>query len=92
MADSRQVQGSLAILPPIETARKDLPEPGLAETDRTMRTLEIAMNHPAEVQPQGNFQDGGNAIRTLLVSVVGLLPVGVVSGMMLMQILGVWTY
>ncbi len=34
----------------------------------------------------------GNALRTIIVSAVGLLPVGVVSGMMLMQILGVWTY
>lgn len=31
-------------------------------------------------------------LRTIIVSAVGLLPVGVVSGMMLMQILGVWTY
>ena len=36
--------------------------------------------------------NGGNALRTLMVSAVGLLPVGLVSGMMLMQILGVWTY
>lgn len=34
----------------------------------------------------------GSVVRTLLVSAVGLLPVGVVSGMMLMQILGIWTY
>jgi len=34
----------------------------------------------------------GSALRTLIVSAVGLLPVGLVSGMMLMQILGVWTY
>ncbi len=50
------------------------------------------MNRPARTHPQGSFHEGGNTIRTLLVSVVGLLPVGVVSGMMLMQILGVWTY
>ncbi len=31
-------------------------------------------------------------VRTVVVSALGLLPVGVVSGMMLMQILGVWTY
>jgi hypothetical protein len=57
-----------------------------------MKTLEIAMNSPARTRPQGSFHEGGNTIRTLLVSVVGLLPVGVVSGMMLMQILGVWAY
>ncbi len=31
-------------------------------------------------------------VRTVVVSALGLLPVGVVSGMMLMQILGLWTY
>lgn len=31
-------------------------------------------------------------LRTVVVSALGLLPVGVVSGMMLMQILGIWTY
>jgi len=34
----------------------------------------------------------GSALRTIIVSAVGLLPVGLVSGMMLMQILGVWAY
>ena len=33
---------------------------------------------------------GGISIRTLLVSFLGLLPVGVVSTMMLMDIFGVW--
>ena len=37
-------------------------------------------------------QSAGKSLRTLVVSAVGLLPVGVVSGMMLMQIFGVWTY
>jgi len=37
-------------------------------------------------------QDRGNSTRTLLVSFLGLLPVGLVSGLMLMDILGVWTY
>ena len=37
-------------------------------------------------------QNRANALRTIIVSAVGLLPVGVVSGMMLMQIFGVWTY
>jgi hypothetical protein len=31
-------------------------------------------------------------IRTVVVSALGLLPMGIVSGMMLMQIFGVWTY
>jgi hypothetical protein len=31
-------------------------------------------------------------LRTLIVSVLGLLPAGVVSSMMLLQIFGVWTY
>lgn len=31
-------------------------------------------------------------VRTMVVSALGLLPVGLVSGMMLMQILGIWTY
>jgi len=34
----------------------------------------------------------GNAVRTVVASVFGLLPVGVVSGMMVMQMLGIWTY
>jgi len=34
----------------------------------------------------------GRTVRTVVVSAFGLLPVGVVSGMMLMQILGIWTY
>jgi hypothetical protein len=34
----------------------------------------------------------GGLIRTVLVSAIGLLPMGVVSTMMLMQIFGVWTY
>lgn len=33
-----------------------------------------------------------SAVRTVVVSAFGLLPVGIVSGMMLMQILGIWTY
>lgn len=33
-----------------------------------------------------------STVRTVVVSAFGLLPVGVVSGMMLMQILGIWTY
>ena len=36
--------------------------------------------------------DAGNALRTVIVSAVGLLPVGLVSCMMLMQMFGVWTY
>jgi len=31
-------------------------------------------------------------LRTFIVSVLGLMPAGVVSGMMLLQIFGVWTY
>ena len=34
----------------------------------------------------------GSLIRTVVVSAIGLLPMGVVSAMMLMQIFGVWTY
>ena len=34
----------------------------------------------------------GGLIRTVVVSAIGLLPMGVVSTMMLMQIFGVWTY
>jgi len=42
--------------------------------------------------PMTRTPSDGNVLRTFIVSAVGLLPVGVVSGMMLMQILGVWTY
>lgn len=38
-----------------------------------------------------NRQEGG-VVRTLVVSAVGLLPMGVVSGLMLMQIFGIWNY
>jgi hypothetical protein len=34
----------------------------------------------------------GGVVRTVVVSALGLLPMGVVSGMMLMQIFGYWTY
>jgi hypothetical protein len=34
----------------------------------------------------------GGLVRTVVVSALGLLPVGVVTGMMLMQILGIWRY
>lgn len=34
----------------------------------------------------------GSLVRTVVVSALGLLPVGVVTGMMLMQILGIWRY
>lgn len=36
--------------------------------------------------------NAGNAARTLVVSLFGLLPVGVVSVVMLMQIFGIWQY
>ena len=36
-------------------------------------------------------QASGDSIRTLVISFIGLLPVGLVSGLMLMDILGVWT-
>ncbi len=45
-------------------------------------------DHTAVTRPANE----GGMIRTVFVSALGLLPVGVVSGMMLMQILGVWTY
>lgn len=34
----------------------------------------------------------GGVVRTVVVSALGLLPMGLVSGMMLMQIFGIWTY
>jgi hypothetical protein len=34
----------------------------------------------------------GGAVRTVVVSALGLLPMGIVSGMMLLQILGYWSY
>ncbi len=34
----------------------------------------------------------GGAVRTAVVSALGLLPMGIVSGMMLLQIFGYWTY
>jgi hypothetical protein len=34
----------------------------------------------------------GGVVRTVFVSALGLLPMGVVSGMMLMQMFGIWTY
>lgn len=46
-------------------------------------------NQAARATSQSNES---NTVRTVVVSAFGLLPVGVVSGMMLLQILGVWTY
>ncbi|MGC9954685.1 MAG: hypothetical protein ABSD21_10450 [Rhizomicrobium sp.] len=34
----------------------------------------------------------GRTVHTLVVSFLGLLPIGFASGLMLMQILGVWAY
>ena len=51
--------------------------------------LEKAMSRPATTTRQ--TAEGG-AVRTVVVSALGLLPMGVVSGMMLMQIFGIWTY
>ncbi|GAA0534762.1 hypothetical protein FHS83_003101 [Rhizomicrobium palustre] len=39
-----------------------------------------------------NRSNSQNPVRTVIVSAMGLTPVGIVSGMMLMQILGIWTY
>jgi len=39
-----------------------------------------------------NQNTEGGLVRTVVVSAIGLLPMGVVSAMMLMQIFGVWTY
>jgi len=51
--------------------------------------LERAMSRPATNHRQ--YAEGG-VVRTVVVSALGLLPMGIVSGMMLMQIFGVWTY
>lgn len=47
------------------------------------------MNRSTETTQNHN---DSNAFRTAIVSAFGLLPVGVVSSMMLMQMLGIWTY
>lgn len=39
-----------------------------------------------------NPQTSSSTVHTVVASAFGLLPVGVVSGMMLMQILGYWAY
>jgi hypothetical protein len=45
------------------------------------------MRRAAAIAHTGNE---GGIVRTLVVSVLGLLPMTTVSAMMLMQILGVW--
>jgi hypothetical protein len=52
------------------------------------KLLETAMYRPANV----SRQNAPGVVRTVVVSALGLLPMGVVSGMMLMQIFGYWTY
>lgn len=39
-----------------------------------------------------NRRNASGVVRTAVVSTLGLLPMGIVSGLMLMQILGIWTY
>ena len=39
-----------------------------------------------------NRRNDSNAVRTVFASAFGLTPVAVVSGMMVMQMLGLWTY
>ncbi len=47
------------------------------------------MSRPATTNRQ--YAESG-VVRTVVVSALGLLPMGIVSGMMLMEIFGVWTY
>lgn len=49
------------------------------------------MTGPTAANTQSSGQET-SLVRTVVVSAIGLLPVGVVSGMMLMQIFGVWGY
>ena len=42
--------------------------------------------------PNNRQKTEGGVVRTVVVSMIGLLPMGVVSTMMLMQIFGIWTY
>ena len=51
--------------------------------------LEFAMTR-SNTMTRPNTESG--LVRTVVVSALGTLPVGVVSGMMLMQILGIWRY
>jgi hypothetical protein len=39
-----------------------------------------------------NRRNAQGVVRTTVVSALGLLPMGIVSGLMLLQIFGVWTY
>jgi hypothetical protein len=48
------------------------------------------MYRPATNANRRNAQ--GGVVRTAVVSALGLLPMGIVSGMMLLQIFGIWTY
>jgi len=55
--------------------------------------LEIVMNPQLQTvaSPPARFP-AARTMRAFLVSFFGLLPFGVASGLMLMQILGVWGY
>jgi hypothetical protein len=44
------------------------------------------------IRPIPNRRSAQGVVRTVVVSSIGLLPMGIVSGLMLMQILGVWSY
>lgn len=57
------------------------------ETTRPKKP-ECAMNSSSN----NSRTNESSAVHTVVASAVGLLPVGVVSGMMLMQILGFWAY
>ena len=57
--------------------------------DSLQNPLEMTMYRPA---PNANRRNAQGVVRTAVVSALGLLPMGIVSGMMLMQIFGIWTY
>jgi hypothetical protein len=81
MTSSRQVQRNSAKLSPIEV--------GILHP----LNLEIVMNRQSQTAarraPRFTVDDIG---LFLTIGIFGLLPVGTASGMMLMQILGVWEY
>jgi hypothetical protein len=55
--------------------------------------LEIVMSRQLQaIARPAERPAAGRTVHTFVVSFFGLLPVGVASGLMLLQILGVWAY
>ena len=81
VAASRQVHRSFAILSPTGAAIL------------CILNMEIVMNRQLQAfAPPAAKRNAGRSAHAYVVGFLGLLPIGLVSSLMLLQIFGVWEY